>query len=546
MISEDRGRLSISSLELAAGMFLTLLAIAFHVMAATSAGGLWRDEANTLTVATLPRVADVWRNLGNDSFPILWMVSVRGLAAVFGPMNDHAFRDVGLTVGLGVTASLWLNARVFRHSVPLMSLALLGLNASMIQWGDSMRAYGIGILTILVACALIWRFVDVPSEARFVAAAIAAIVSVNTLFYNAVLILAFCAGGVAVCIRRRRWSYSAAVVLIGLLAAVSLIGYAPIVRGASAWNVLVRMPDYDFPWFWAKVGEALAASGPAALPVWSTVTLTAVVGSVIVIFLRRQFPLTEHQTDVVYFAGVSLLLGSVGIFVFLRVLSYYTAPWYYLALLALIAVCVDAISGAIVHKRTLRLARLALVVGVALVGLMPTRHSVRQRLTDVDIIADTLRARANATDLVVISPWLLGISFTRYYHGDAPWVSVPSLGSLALSKYGRLRSTMSLPDQTAPARFITDSISTVLRSGGQVFFAGMYPPIREGQVPIVLSPAPWKGEIWNEGAHEKQWDTMVQYFLRMHSSRNEVPIAVDRVVSPYERVTVDAYRGWKP
>jgi hypothetical protein len=332
-----------------------------------------------------------------------------------------------------------------------------------------------------------------------------------------------------------------------VLAALSLVGYVPVVRTASAWNVMVRMSGYDFPYFWGKVGQALFPGGSVALPVWSAMAALAALGGGVVFFYPRRFSLTEHQRDVTLFAWVSLLVGSVGVFVFLRVLSYYTAPWYYLALLALVAVCTDAILGAIVQRRSLRIARLVVVVVAAIVMVVPSRQAVRQRLTDVDVIADTLRAVTQPRDLVVVSPWHVGVTLTRYYRGAAPWVSVPILGSLSFVRYDSLKKTMMFPDQAYPARLITDRVRDALRNSGRVYFVGIYPELGEGQLPRVLPPAPWPGDRWDEGAHEKEWDTMVRYYLGKHSvTRNRIPISVDRVVSSYERMTVDAYEGWRP
>src|SRR5687768_14928693 len=167
-------------------------------MAVTSAGALWRDEAGTVGLATMPAIGDVWKYLQHEAPPILWPLLLREFITLVGPMNDPAFRLLGFCVGMGVVAALWLYAWTFRHSFPLLSLALLAMSPSLIVWGDSIRAYGFGILLILLVGVLLWRFLEKPGAWRFAAVAVAAIASVQTLFYNSVLLLAFCAGGVAV------------------------------------------------------------------------------------------------------------------------------------------------------------------------------------------------------------------------------------------------------------------------------------------------------------------------------------------------------------
>jgi hypothetical protein len=296
-----------------------------------------------------------------------------------------------------------------------------------------------------------------------------------------------------------------------------------------------------------KIREALSPGGPVAFPMWAGVTAIAVISGAFVVLFPQRLKISERQREVVLFAFVSLIVGAVGIFVFLRMLSYYTAPWYYLALLALIAVTADAILGVVLVSTRARIASAAAAVLLALIMVVPTRQAVRQRMTDVDLIADDLRVRAQPMDLIVVTPWHFGITFTRYYRGAAPWVSVPMLGPLNFVRYDLVVRAMMLPDQTAPAKPIIERIASVLQSGNTVYVAGGYPKLRDDEIPQVLPPAPWKNNIWDEGAHEKQWDTMVRYFIKQHSTaRTEIPINVNRVVSSYERVTLDAYKGWKP
>ena len=61
--------------------FLALLVTALHVRFATNVGGLWRDEANSVNLATLPSFAEMWRVLDFDSFPMLFFAVLRGWTA---------------------------------------------------------------------------------------------------------------------------------------------------------------------------------------------------------------------------------------------------------------------------------------------------------------------------------------------------------------------------------------------------------------------------------------------------------------------------------
>src|SRR5688500_20229238 len=110
------------------------------------------------------------------------------------------------------------------------------MSPSMIRWGDTVRAYGFGVFLILVTCAMLWRFLERPVAARFVVAALAAIASVHVLYYNAVLLFAFCARGLAVCVALRAWKQAVALVSIGGRVAIALAVYVPLILQMQPWN----------------------------------------------------------------------------------------------------------------------------------------------------------------------------------------------------------------------------------------------------------------------------------------------------------------------
>ena len=110
-------------LEWFAIALVALTAIALHLRFVTQVGGLWRDETNSVNLATLPTFADVWRFLDYDSFPVLYFAVLRGWTGIFGVGNDAALRALGLLIGLGMLGTLWANARAFGSRLPLLSLA---------------------------------------------------------------------------------------------------------------------------------------------------------------------------------------------------------------------------------------------------------------------------------------------------------------------------------------------------------------------------------------------------------------------------------------
>jgi hypothetical protein len=536
---------SLRKTEWGTAILLTVTLVWLHLLAAMSAGALWRDEANTVGLASLPSIRDVWAHLQYDSFPMLWVLIVRCVASLVGPMNDPAFRAFTFCVGLAVVGMLWMNARAFRQSFPLVSLALFAMSPNFIRFGDTMRGYGFGIALALLTCALLWKFVERPTGLGFALAAVAAIAGVNVLFYDAVLLLAFCAGGVAVCAIRRQWRIAALVILVGVLAAVSMAPYATMIRGASEWNGLVRIANYDFAYFWKKLGETVNVAGPWALATWTIVVVLAVAGGIWSTFSSSRGQLSQSQREVALFALVSLVVGAPAIFLFLRALSYVTAPWYYFALLALVAVCADAVLGAVIKSPGLRIVRLAAVLLIAAATIIPARRAARTRLTDVDVIASHLNLVSRPGDVVLVAPWAYSISFSRYYRGTASWMSIPPLREYGFHRYDLVKEQMDAVDQTMPVRSAIEQAGNALRSGHRVFIAGVLMAPASGP-PILLPPASRARGLY-EFAYDEQWISMVGYFLKTHASRVDlVPIEVEHVVNPLENLPLRVATGWHP
>ena len=87
-------------------MLLTALIVVLHGASLNHAGGLWRDEANTMSVATLPSLSLLWHTLKFEAFPLLPFVTLRGWAAMVGADNDFGLRIFGFLTGLGVLGAL--------------------------------------------------------------------------------------------------------------------------------------------------------------------------------------------------------------------------------------------------------------------------------------------------------------------------------------------------------------------------------------------------------------------------------------------------------
>ena len=529
--------------ELTVAMAITTIAVLLNLLAAFSAGPLWRDEANTVGLATLPPFKDVWSNLQYDSFPVLWIALIRGFSSAVGDMNDPAFRALGFVLALVLIGAIWANARAFRVSYPLLSLALLALNPSVVRWGSSLRAYGLGMATAVLTCLTIWRYVEKPRPANFVLATLAATASVHTLFYNAPVVLALCIAGVVVLALRRQWRSAAGVLATGGISALSLLVYVPTIRSAASWNPLVQIPNYDFPWFIYKLNQAFHV-GTWATILWVFVVLFA--ASAALIELRRKpSRLPDDARMPVLYGTVALVVGSLAQYAFLTKLSYLTQPWYYLTLIGLTVTCADIILGKLAVPPVARVARIAAAVIIAGVTLPSAIALARTRMTNVDKAALAIEHLAGPKDQVVLDPWYLGVSFDRYYRGTAPWVMLPSVGFSRFHRYDRIMPFMLEADQMAAVHTALEKARTCLRNGGTLYLVSENRFGTATAVPLRRA-AMLPEEGWKSPAYQKQWSALLRHELAQHArSIATLELGEQSRVGRYENLKVTTINGWR-
>jgi hypothetical protein len=520
----------------------TIVVVFLHVCLTPNVGGLWRDEVNTVNLATLPTWHDVWEFHNQDSFPLLFASIVRLWSGLFGSTDD-SLRVLGLLIGLGGVAAFWITARLMGLSFPFWSLVLAAANPMLIRYGDSVRGYGLSVIFLVLTFGSVWAMIEKLVWRRVVIATVTAVVSVHATYYNAVLLFAICAGGCFVALMELNWRLGLGIIGIGLIAAVSLLPYTSVFLGANDWNFLVQYP-FTLRWMWTRLSEVTGSPLPTGVWIWSSLVVAAIAVAAITLLGGgdRAKPAREH-VRIIAFCGVTLLVGIASYTGFLKLLNYRTQPWYYLSLITFVAICIDPVlwPKALSRFCLVRAAAAALLV---LVTAIPAARVIARRHTNVDLVARNLAAAAAPDDLILLTRWECGVTFQRYYRGRAAWMTIPPLTDFRFQAYQPVIARMR---EREPLQPIIAQAAATIKSGRRIWLVGETPIPPAGEPPPILPPVGdgkngWRGSP----AFYFVWVQQVMFFLQQHFSRAGVVTFPDAgPVSSFENLSVHVVSGWK-
>jgi hypothetical protein len=418
-------------------------------------------------------------------------------------------------------------------TLPLLSLLLVAANPNLIRFGDTLRANALGLLLVILLTVAFWELSLRVTRGTIIAAAALAILAVQCLYHDAVVVLALCTGCAAAWCVRRRFREALVPLALGGLAAITLLPYLAPLGRASEWNVLFRAP-VSAAWLAGKLRQTVEIDGPWLSLLWAGLASSALVVCAYRFWRPAPTPesLTEQRARAAFFS-VALLVGVVGYAAFLILVGYPTQSWYYLSLLGLAAVLIESslarMSGDRAGWRVLRLG--IVVIGLALSAKGIGRLSL-MRMTNLDRVAAILKTQARPDDLIVVTPWYLGIAFDHYYAGNTPWLSVPELSDRKLTRYDLVKGMMTRPEAVRP---IADRVQQTLERHGRVWLVGDLPFIAGNPAPLVPPVAPDSPLGWSQREYEFLWSREVAHRLQEHASRlSRVPIEDLGAVSPFE------------
>ncbi len=523
-------------LAVIAALVLTLVVIALHVDHHRHAGALWRDEANGVNLATMPSWRALFANAHLDSFPLVWPTVLHAWQGVAGA-SDGAFRRLGLAIGIASIGVLWWSARALGVSAPLVALLVFAMSPSVIIYGDSVRGYGLAAVAVVFCMGAMWRLVEKPARRTFVIAFLAALVTVHTYFPNGILLAAIGAGAATVCLRRRDRRTLGTVVAIVAAASASLainlpwityaLGIAPLEQGDWTVGDAVYVLRY-----------ALAPGVDLLAALWAIALVAAAAGCVLA--WTKAAP--ESDRERALFVALTTVTAMTGFLVYLVLVARIRPQyWYYLSLMAAVALACE-VGTSLLARRFVwgEAVRVTAVAVAALLIAAKVDAAVRMRMTNLDLIASTVARDAQAEDLVVVFPWQFGITFERYYHGRAPWITVPDFDEHRFHLHRLVGEKMKLGSAAVAPELAR--VERILRSGGKVWIAGVLlaPP---SALPGTLPPAPAGAR---SARYLDDWELQLAALLRAHA-RDVWSITLPDVgpVNTWENLPLQQAEGWR-
>jgi hypothetical protein len=517
--------------------------VVLHFVNWQHAGGLWRDEASVVNLALFPSLKEIWANLEHESFPLLLPLLVHGWDAIGFGGSDPALRVFGLLVGLAIVAALWWNAWQFSASPPFISMLLFGLSGTTIRWGDSLRAYGLGVFLLLLAMGSIWRVVRSPTRGSIIAAMLVSLLAVNALYQSILVLAAFCLGGVVVAIRRRDFKQALLVISIGIPASLSLLPYLGVIRRASQYNVITEAP-LDLPRIWLVLQRALSDPSPLLFWLWAILLPGALVAGCLLLRTNRTQRAPQDASDGAWFLLTILVAVTITYYAFLTVLKFPTEVWYYIVWMGVMAVAIDALVARWVRDGSARMLRIAAVLILAAILAPRAWQRAQVRMTNLDLVAARLSKEAARGDLILIHPWFCGVTFHRYYAGEAESLTLPPLPDYRLHYNTLFKQQMQLD---APIQPVLEKMEATLRDGHVVWLVGYYPFSQPPRPPPKMPRAGEGPAGWNQAPYMTAYGMEVAYFIQAHAARSTpLKVEVRQAVNPFENFPVQAVTGWGP
>ncbi len=336
----------------AAGAWILIL----HLCCFQSAGALWRDEANSANQALLPSVSAIGNSLQYDSFPALYPVALRAWIRSGAGDGDRSFRIFGLITGMILAGSLWSVGKQLSGRAPILCLALAAADPVVISEGDSLRPYGISAILLVWMTGLFGRLASRPTLRRLFLLSLVSVFSVQASYTNALWVAALTLCATASAWRERAGRRMLLMLVPGILAAISLLPYLPVLRQTADWAAAVRTQIV-----WRPFIENYLRDHSLVYPLlWAAASMLTIGG----LFLSHRKKASEPVPPSASFLGLAAVVCLAVQVGFVQAAGIPPFPRYFMPALLISALAIDALTGSLKSRVRVGAAGLILMVSI--------------------------------------------------------------------------------------------------------------------------------------------------------------------------------------
>ena len=243
--------------------------------------------------------------------------------------------------------------------------------------------------------------------------------------------------------------------------------------------------------------------------------------------------------------GASLLCAALFYWIFLNKIGLQQRNWYFLILLAPVALAVDIILARWPAPK-MRLGRpiLALLLAASAVPACYATAQIRQ--TNADLVAGALQKDVLPGDLILVSPWYYGVALQRYYPAHFDTLPPMAVADIRIHRYDLMKKQMMAENPIGP---LLEQARQTLRSGHVLWVVGNFqtpppgqpqplrPPYREDMVMDVA--AAWYFSSWMF-----QFSQMVQAHAKV-MGQVEFTVPGAAPINPLEDMLLLRFSGWQ-
>jgi hypothetical protein len=421
---------------------------------------LWRDEAQYVAIASLPSVEAIFSFLyRHESHPPLYYVAGHAGRALVGSV-DGSMGVLSFLASSGAIVLVYaIAAAVFSRGAAVIAAAGTALSVPLLLYSVQLRPYALLSLLLLASHAALWRYWTARSSRWLAVWAVASAAALYT-HYLSVLVMA------------------------GQLLVVGWLQWrGPALDGRD----LRRLAGYGLalfaaclPAFWLLAHQATETAYPALRP------LRLEGPPLLLLGLSMSFPFEVFLPILIGLAVLAGLAGGrrPGVIVDARALLAAPAPLFLLlallatyrsqfltphVLLVIVPFSMLLFGGHVASQfaagRRWRAA--AWFEGGLCLALLSCFGAVGYSKTTVDLVAASVAAEARPSDLLLLAPGVVGVSFNRYFRGANSQINYPYAGRLELYPFDH--DFDHVVDPTAFAG-VLDSVHAAHAAGRRVWF----------------------------------------------------------------------------